>query len=177
VPRPDRSRVALIESAATLFRRQGYAATGINQILAAADVKAGSLYHHFPDGKAELAAAVVGGFATVNTMIMSVAERTREIGIKKAVGASDGQLIREFLLESALIGLLGGAIGVAIGKVATIFINEFTKANVAGLSIFDLTPRLALLALAFATVIGGVAGLIPAVTAARMNVVNALRTE
>jgi TetR/AcrR family transcriptional repressor of lmrAB and yxaGH operons len=61
VPRPDRSRLALIESAATLFRRQGYAATGINQILAAADVKAGSLYHHFPDGKAELAAAVVDG--------------------------------------------------------------------------------------------------------------------
>jgi TetR/AcrR family transcriptional repressor of lmrAB and yxaGH operons len=61
MPRPDRSRVALIESAAMLFRRQGYAATGVNQILAAADVKAGSLYHHFPDGKAELAAAVVDG--------------------------------------------------------------------------------------------------------------------
>jgi TetR/AcrR family transcriptional repressor of lmrAB and yxaGH operons len=57
--RPDRSRTALIESAASLFRRQGYAATGVNQILATADVKAGSLYHHFPDGKAELAAAVV----------------------------------------------------------------------------------------------------------------------
>jgi TetR/AcrR family transcriptional regulator, lmrAB and yxaGH operons repressor len=61
MPRPDRSRVALIESAGLLFRRQGYAATGVNQILEAADVKAGSLYHHFPDGKAELAAAVVDG--------------------------------------------------------------------------------------------------------------------
>ena len=61
MPRPDRSRAALIEHAALLFRRQGYAATGINQILEAADVKAGSLYHHFPDGKAELAAAVVDG--------------------------------------------------------------------------------------------------------------------
>jgi TetR/AcrR family transcriptional repressor of lmrAB and yxaGH operons len=61
MPRPDRSRAARIESAALLFRRQGYAATGVNQILAAADVKAGSLYHHFPDGKAELAAAVVDG--------------------------------------------------------------------------------------------------------------------
>jgi TetR/AcrR family transcriptional repressor of lmrAB and yxaGH operons len=61
VPRSDRSRVALIESAALLFRRQGYAATGVNQILEAANVKAGSLYHHFPDGKAELAAAVVDG--------------------------------------------------------------------------------------------------------------------
>jgi TetR/AcrR family transcriptional repressor of lmrAB and yxaGH operons len=61
MPRPDRSRAALVESAALLFRRQGYAATGVNQILESADVKAGSLYHHFPDGKAELAAAVVDG--------------------------------------------------------------------------------------------------------------------
>jgi len=61
MPRPDRSRTALVESAALLFRRQGYAATGVNQILEAADVKAGSLYHHFPNGKAELAAAVVDG--------------------------------------------------------------------------------------------------------------------
>jgi TetR/AcrR family transcriptional repressor of lmrAB and yxaGH operons len=59
MPRPDRSRTALIDSAALLFRRQGYAATGVNQILEHADVKAGSLYHHFPDGKQQLAAAVV----------------------------------------------------------------------------------------------------------------------
>ena len=59
MPRRDRSRAALIESAATLFRRQGYAATGLNQILRAAGVKPGSLYHHFPEGKQELAAAVV----------------------------------------------------------------------------------------------------------------------
>jgi TetR/AcrR family transcriptional repressor of lmrAB and yxaGH operons len=59
VPRPDRSRAALIDSAATLFRRQGYAATGLNQILGEAGVKPGSLYHHFPQGKQQLAAAVV----------------------------------------------------------------------------------------------------------------------
>jgi TetR/AcrR family transcriptional regulator, lmrAB and yxaGH operons repressor len=61
VPRPDRSRAALIDTAATLFRRQGYAATGLNQILDAAAVKPGSLYHHFPRGKQQLAAAVVDG--------------------------------------------------------------------------------------------------------------------
>jgi TetR/AcrR family transcriptional repressor of lmrAB and yxaGH operons len=59
MPRPDRSRTALVDTAALLFRRQGYAATGVNQILESADVKAGSLYHHFPNGKQELAAAVV----------------------------------------------------------------------------------------------------------------------
>src|SRR4029079_423101 len=57
--RPDRSRTALVDTAALLFRRQGYAATGVNQILETADVKAGSLYHPLPNGKQELAAAVV----------------------------------------------------------------------------------------------------------------------
>jgi TetR/AcrR family transcriptional repressor of lmrAB and yxaGH operons len=59
MPRRDRSRTALIDTAATLFRRQGYAATGLNQILDEAAVKPGSLYHHFPQGKQQLAAAVV----------------------------------------------------------------------------------------------------------------------
>ncbi|OBK40420.1 TetR family transcriptional regulator [Mycobacterium sp. 1245111.1] len=59
MPRPDRSRAALVDTAATLFRRQGYAATGLNQILDEAGVKPGSLYHHFPQGKQQLAAAVV----------------------------------------------------------------------------------------------------------------------
>ena len=59
MPRPDRSRAALIDTAATLFRRQGYAATGLNQILDESGVKPGSLYHHFPQGKQQLAAAVV----------------------------------------------------------------------------------------------------------------------
>jgi TetR/AcrR family transcriptional regulator, lmrAB and yxaGH operons repressor len=64
MPRPDRSRAALVDAAALLFRRQGYAATGVNQILETADVKAGSLYHHFPDGKQQLAAAVVDSAGT-----------------------------------------------------------------------------------------------------------------
>ncbi len=59
MPRPDRSRAALIDTAATLFRRQGYAATGLNQILDEAAIRPGSLYHHFPHGKQQLAAAVV----------------------------------------------------------------------------------------------------------------------
>ena len=64
MPRPDRSRSALIDTAATLFRRQGYAATGLNQILDEAGVRPGSLYHHFPQGKQQLAAAVVDSEGT-----------------------------------------------------------------------------------------------------------------
>ena len=77
MPRPDRSRAALVENAATLFRRQGYAATGLNQILDEAGVRAGSLYHHFPQGKQQMAAAVVA-----------------------AAGADIEQLLRRFLATS-----------------------------------------------------------------------------
>ncbi len=73
MPRPDRSRAALVDTAALLFRRQGYAATGVNQILEIADVKAGSLYHHFPAGKQELAAAVVDGVGS------AIERRLREL--------------------------------------------------------------------------------------------------
>src|ERR1044072_7446468 len=59
MPRPDRSRTALVDAAALLFRRQGYAATGVNQILETADAKGGTLCHHFPHGKQQLAGAVV----------------------------------------------------------------------------------------------------------------------
>jgi len=72
MPRPDRSRAALIEKAAPLFRRQGYAATGLNQILDDAGVKPGSLYHHFPRGKQQLAAAVV---ETAGTRIEHLLQR------------------------------------------------------------------------------------------------------
>ncbi len=74
MPRPDRSRATLIETAATLFRQQGYAATGLNQILGQAGVKPGSLYHHFPAGKQQLAVAVI-----------------------EATGTSIEQLLRRFL--------------------------------------------------------------------------------
>ena len=122
-------------------------------------------------------AAVVGGLSTINTMIMSVAERTREIGIKKAVGASNPQIIQEFMTESAVIGLLGGAVGVTLAKAATLAINAYTKAHASGLQVFDLTPRLILLALGFAVVLGALAGLIPAISAARMNIVRSLQEE
>lgn len=122
-------------------------------------------------------AMIVGGFATINTMIMSISERTREIGIKKAIGASNSQIMGEFLLESAMIGFFGGLIGIGLGKLATIAINAYTRTHVSGLEIFSLTPRLALLALGFATLLGAVAGIVPAIVAARMNIVKALRTE
>jgi TetR/AcrR family transcriptional regulator, lmrAB and yxaGH operons repressor len=85
VPRPDRSRAALIDTAATLFRRQGYAATGLNQILEEAGVKAGSLYHHFPGGKQELAAAVVDSAGSdIEKLLRSAL--ARDVPVETVVG-------------------------------------------------------------------------------------------
>jgi TetR/AcrR family transcriptional repressor of lmrAB and yxaGH operons len=97
MPRPDRSRAALIDTAALLFRRQGYAATGVNQILETADVKAGSLYHHFPNGKQELAAAVVD-----------------------SAGADIERLLRRFLdSDSSVSDIVGGWIDVLAAQLAS----------------------------------------------------------
>src|ERR1035437_9847797 len=66
-----------------------------------------------------LLSLLVGGLSTINTMAMSVAERTREIGIKRAIGASRWRIRREIVVESAAIGLIAGLIGLAIGAAVT----------------------------------------------------------
>ena len=120
-------------------------------------------------------AVIVGGFSTLNTMIMSITERTREIGIKKAIGASQITILKEYLFESAFIGFLGGLLGLGLGYLGTIAINQTTKNLANGLEIFSLTPRLAIITLLFATFLGSLAGLLPAINASRMNIVKALK--
>ncbi len=70
-----------------------------------------------------LISLLVGGLSVVNTMTMSVSSRTREIGIRKAIGASHRQIVGQFLVESALIGFLGGATGLALGWITTLAVN------------------------------------------------------
>jgi putative ABC transport system permease protein len=118
---------------------------------------------------------LVGGLSTINTMAMSVAERTREIGIKRAIGASRWRIRREVVLESAAIGLIAGLIGLAIGAAMTTLFNDLGRAS--GNVLFDLTLGTALTAVAFATGLGAVAGFIPAWHASRLDPVTALRYE
>ena len=117
----------------------------------------------------------VGGLSVVNTMTMSVYERTREIGIRKAIGASHRQIVGQFLSESALIGFLGGATGLLLGWVATLVVNALMASS--GTVIFLVTPRLAIGSLLFAVVLGVGSGFYPSLHAARLKPVMALRYE
>jgi len=124
---------------------------------------------------AALLALVIGGLSVVNTMFMAVAERIREIGLKKAVGATTINIMREFLIEATLIGAIGGLIGYGIGAAITIVANATTPPGTA--TLFLITVRLTVFALGFAIALGAVAGILPAFRAARLDPVTALRNE
>lgn len=124
---------------------------------------------------AALLALIIGGLSVVNTMFMAVAERVREIGLKKAVGATTFNVMGEFLLEATLIGLLGGLIGYGLGVLITFIINTTTPASQP--TLFLVTPTLTVIAIVFATALGAVAGVLPAWRAARLDPVIALRME
>lgn len=123
---------------------------------------------------AALLALVIGGLSVVNTMIMAVTERVREIGLKKALGAHTGQVMREYLLEATVIGAVGGLLGFGLGAALSLSINAVSSAN---LQLFLITPNLAILALGFAIALGALAGVVPAFRAARLDPVTALRTQ
>ena len=124
---------------------------------------------------AALLALIIGGLSVVNTMFMAVAERVREIGLKKAVGATTLNVMGEFLTEATLIGLVGGLIGYGLGAAITLFVNGTTPPGQS--TLFLLTPALTIFAIGFATVLGALAGILPAWRAARLDPVTALRNE
>jgi len=123
-----------------------------------------------------MVALIVGGLSIINTMVMAVAERVREIGVKKAVGAADSDILREYLTEAAFIGLMGGLIGLGLGVVGVRILNHFAQ-EAAGAPIFLVTMRLAVGSVAFAAGLGAAAGILPAMRAARLRPVEALQAE
>jgi len=106
-------------------------------------------------------------------MIMAVSERVREIGLKKAIGATTKAIMGAFLLESRFIGLVGGVVGFGLGFAVTTLINATMSQG----AIFLVTPGLAALCIGFALALGTVAGIIPAFRASRMDPVAALRSN
>jgi len=122
-----------------------------------------------------LVSLLVGGLSVINTMTMSVAERTREIGVRKAIGASNRQVMMQFIAESAVIGLIGGIAGLLLGLAVTGLGNA--AGAVTGNTLFLVSNRLLIGSLVFAVGLGTVSGLYPAWHAASLNPVEALRYE
>ena len=122
---------------------------------------------------------LVGAVGIANTMFMSVMERTRQIGLLKALGATDGEVMKLFLMESGLFGFVGGVIGIIAGVSISVLIT------VAGMSALGpggtmttvISPELLIFALAFSIFVGIISGVAPARSAAKMNPVDALRFE
>lgn len=111
----------------------------------------------------------VGGIGIMNIMFVSVAERTREIGIRKAIGAKRRTILIQFLIEAASICLFGGLLGLAIAVPCTFLLQKVMPAT--------LSVQIVVLAIAVSLMTGVVSGFLPAWRAARMNPVDALRNE
>ena len=120
---------------------------------------------------------VVGGVGIMNIMLVSVSERTREIGIRKALGAKERYILTQFVIEAAVISAMGGVIGIALGyglsSLATVVIAAMLQVDMA------VTPTLSSIVLAFgaSAAIGILFGYLPARKAALLNPIDALRYE
>lgn len=119
---------------------------------------------------------VVGGIGITNSMYTTVLERTREIGIMKSIGARNFDVLSIFLIESGLMGLVGGFFGVLIGTGISLAIGEFSTQ--AGFKLLvEVNPGLMLFGLLFAFIVGMISGSLPARQASKLKPVDALRHE
>lgn len=123
-----------------------------------------------------LIALLVGGIGIMNTMFTSVLERTKEIGVMKAIGAKNNDVLTVFLTESAMLGLVGGIVGALIGLSMALAVSQIANSAL-GNDIFIINPSVPLLigSVLFSLLIGVVSGLVPALQASKLNPVDALR--
>lgn len=114
---------------------------------------------------------LVGGIGVMNIMLVSVTERTREIGLRKALGATRGRILLQFLIESVTLTSLGGLIGMGFAAVATAFAS-----NIIGFPVI-ISPIVVVIAFTFSAFIGIVFGILPANKASKLSPIDALRYE
>ncbi len=114
---------------------------------------------------------VVGGIGIMNIMLVSVTERTREIGLRKAIGAKRSDILAQFLIEAIVISVIGGAIGILLGVLGSVLIGNLADMTTV------VTPGAVLLATGFSLAVGLFFGIYPATRAARLSPIDALRYE
>ena len=119
---------------------------------------------------------LVGGIGIMNIMLVSVTERTREIGLRKALGAHKRDIMIQFLSESSVLSLIGGLIGIFLGWIISLIVGEIARANNAAINP-QIGLDIVLLATFFSTAVGLFFGLYPANRAANLEPVEALRYE
>jgi ABC-type antimicrobial peptide transport system permease subunit len=128
-------------------------------------------------------ALLVATIGIANTMVMAIYERTREIGILKAMGASSGEIRQMFMFEAGFIGFIGGVLGLLLGWLVGLGLNQIVPIYLrhrelpVGGDFFVVKFALAVTVILFATFIGLVAGLLPAQRAANLDPLEALRHE
>lgn len=120
---------------------------------------------------------LVGGIGIMNIMLMTVMERTKEIGIMKATGATNKIILMLFLGESALVGLIGGLIGFGLGFGGSYLIGQYTSSMVGIPVNVILDPLLFIGAILFSVLVGAASGVYPAYRASKLDPVDALRYE
>lgn len=114
---------------------------------------------------------VVGGIGIMNMMLTSVTERTREIGLRKAIGAKNRDILNQILLESIFVTLIGGLIGIVLGSIVTFIVGKFANINVL------ISFKSIIISVFVSTLIGLVFGYYPAKRASNLNPIEALRYE
>ena len=119
---------------------------------------------------------LVGGIGIMNIMLVTVTERTREIGIRKAIGAERSSIITQFLIEAAVICSIGGLMGIAIGYVGTMIAGKLMSDVFEGIILMP-EPYVAVGAFLFSVVLGIIFGMYPAIKASGLQPVVALRAD
>jgi putative ABC transport system permease protein len=114
---------------------------------------------------------VVGGIVIMNIMLVSVTERTREIGVRKSLGARHSDVMMQILIEAVVLAMMGGALGVALGALVTVMLGKIFELSL------SITPAYVVLSIAVSSIVGVISGWYPASRAAKLDPVVALRAE